>query len=327
MMRVKPSSASTITQLRVLGRWETAMAVITIGTCIKDLVELGLKIKDSIEKVRENEEQLFKLKESVGETVNGLAKLAQAFSNAQYSAELSAALDDLKKHLEQIHDKCERASQHTAWIKSWWKRDKIDREIKRLKDLENDCFDEFQLFCAARTEGKIDQLGGATARIETGTNQIVVITSRIDAGTVQITDTTARIEIDVVQIADTADRIEDSTSQIADTTSRIDKGTIQIAETTARTEHTTVQTALATARIEHTTDQVQLSALRRKLEEWLQHPPDMKRRQDDTQEFQHEGTGSWFLDSQEFSEWKDKPGSLWIRGDSGTGKSVLSSTG
>ncbi|KAJ7855178.1 hypothetical protein B0H14DRAFT_2508084 [Mycena olivaceomarginata] len=51
----------------------------------------------------------------------------------------------------------------------------------------------------------------------------------------------------------------------------------------------------------------------------------MKKRQDDTQELQHEGTGSWFLDSDQFKGWKEKPGSLWIRGDSGTGKSVLSS--
>ncbi|KAF7343426.1 HET-domain-containing protein [Mycena venus] len=283
---------------------ETALAVITIGTCVKDLVELGQKIKDSIEKVRENKEQLSKLKDNVDETVNGLAKLDQGFTNARPSAELSAALDDLKNHLEKIHDKCERASQHTSWIKSWWKRDKIDREIKRLKDLESDCLDEFQLFCAARTEGKVDQLGGATARIETDIKHIARKTD---------------------QITDTAARIEDNTIQIKNTTVRIDKGTIQIAETTARTEHTTVLTAHTTARIEHTTDQVQVSVLRRKLEEWLQNPPSMKKRQDDTQELQHEGTGSWFLNGPQFGEWKDKPGALWIRGNTGTGKSVLSS--
>ncbi|KAJ7855182.1 hypothetical protein B0H14DRAFT_3449196 [Mycena olivaceomarginata] len=52
----------------------------------------------------------------------------------------------------------------------------------------------------------------------------------------------------------------------------------------------------------------------------------MKKRQDDMQELQHEGTGGWFLDGDQFKGWKEKPGSLWIRGDSGTGKSVLSST-
>ncbi|KAJ7114718.1 ankyrin repeat-containing domain protein [Mycena epipterygia] len=79
------------------------------------------------------------------------------------------------------------------------------------------------------------------------------------------------------------------------------------------------------SRISHKVDDVQLLALEQKLEKWLQNPPDMKKKQDDTQELHHAGTGSWFLDSQQFNEWKKKSGSLWIKGNSGTGKSVLSS--
>ncbi|KAJ7114736.1 ankyrin repeat-containing domain protein [Mycena epipterygia] len=79
------------------------------------------------------------------------------------------------------------------------------------------------------------------------------------------------------------------------------------------------------SRIGHKVDDVQLLALQQKLEKWLQNPPDMKKKQDDTQELHHAGTGSWFLDSQQFNEWKEKSGSLWIKGNSGTGKSVLSS--
>ncbi|KAJ7114704.1 ankyrin repeat-containing domain protein [Mycena epipterygia] len=79
------------------------------------------------------------------------------------------------------------------------------------------------------------------------------------------------------------------------------------------------------SRIGHKVDDVQLLALEQKLEKWLQNPPDMKKKQDDTQELHHAGTGSWFLDSQQFNEWKEKSGSLWIKGNSGTGKSVLSS--
>jgi hypothetical protein len=41
----------------------------------------------------------------------------------------------------------------------------------------------------------------------------------------------------------------------------------------------------------------------------------MKKKQDDTQEFHHEGTGSWFLGGPQFGEWKDKPGCLWMRGN------------
>ncbi|KAJ7279596.1 hypothetical protein C8J57DRAFT_1221250 [Mycena rebaudengoi] len=40
----------------------------------------------------------------------------------------------------------------------------------------------------------------------------------------------------------------------------------------------------------------------------------------------HEGTAIWFLDGDQLTEWIEKPGSLWIEGNSGTGKSVISST-
>jgi hypothetical protein len=33
------------------------------------------------------------------------------------------------------------------------------------------------------------------------------------------------------------------------------------------------------------------------------------------QELQHKGTGAWFLGGDQFKGWKDKPGSLWIRGN------------
>ncbi|KAJ7726451.1 ankyrin repeat-containing domain protein [Mycena maculata] len=67
-------------------------------------------------------------------------------------------------------------------------------------------------------------------------------------------------------------------------------------------------------------------AIHDKLYKWLQSPPDMTSKQDEMQMLRHENTGSWFLNGPEFSEWKANPGSLWIRGNSGTGKSVLCST-
>ncbi|KAJ7722426.1 ankyrin repeat-containing domain protein [Mycena maculata] len=66
--------------------------------------------------------------------------------------------------------------------------------------------------------------------------------------------------------------------------------------------------------------------LREKLHKWLQAPPDMTSKQDELQSLRHEDTGSWFLNGPKFREWKANPGSLWIRGNSGTGKSVLCST-
>ncbi|KAJ7657033.1 ankyrin repeat-containing domain protein [Mycena rosella] len=73
-------------------------------------------------------------------------------------------------------------------------------------------------------------------------------------------------------------------------------------------------------------DEVQVLALGKKLQEWLQSPPDMGLKHHATQKLHHEGTGTWFLDGPEFTEWRENPGSLWIEGKSGAGKSVLSST-
>ncbi|KAJ7227586.1 hypothetical protein B0H12DRAFT_1193209 [Mycena haematopus] len=67
-------------------------------------------------------------------------------------------------------------------------------------------------------------------------------------------------------------------------------------------------------------------AVNEKLEKWLRSPPDMAQKQHDMQKFRKEGTGCWFLDGSAFVNWQDYPGSLWIQGTSGTGKSVLSST-
>ncbi|KAJ6571529.1 hypothetical protein B0H19DRAFT_1130272 [Mycena capillaripes] len=68
---------------------------------------------------------------------------------------------------------------------------------------------------------------------------------------------------------------------------------------------------------------MEAQTLRKKLYEWLGSPPDQMIKQDEMQQLRYENTGSWFLNSTKFRDWKDNPGSLWIEGNSGTGKSVL----
>ncbi|KAJ7286558.1 hypothetical protein C8J57DRAFT_1497205 [Mycena rebaudengoi] len=72
-------------------------------------------------------------------------------------------------------------------------------------------------------------------------------------------------------------------------------------------------------------DDGRTALLKEKLEKWLK-PADMSEKQHETQKLHHEGTGIWFLDGRQLTEWIEKPGSLWIEGNSGTGKSVISST-
>ncbi|KAJ7102707.1 ankyrin repeat-containing domain protein [Mycena epipterygia] len=74
-----------------------------------------------------------------------------------------------------------------------------------------------------------------------------------------------------------------------------------------------------------TTNKIYERVVIEKIENWLGPPPDMKRKQHDTLELHKEGTGRWLLDGNEFVDWQDNPGALWICGPSGSGKSVLSS--
>ncbi|KAJ7613825.1 hypothetical protein DFH06DRAFT_136367 [Mycena polygramma] len=74
-----------------------------------------------------------------------------------------------------------------------------------------------------------------------------------------------------------------------------------------------------------TIEKVYDMATEERLEKWLRSPPDMGQKQHDTQKLRKEGTGSWFLEGKLFIEWQDSPGSLWIQGSSGSGKTVLSS--
>ncbi|KAF7340371.1 HET-like protein [Mycena venus] len=83
-----------------------------------------------------------------------------------------------------------------------------------------------------------------------------------------------------------------------------------------------------TVNIDNSTNKIvnQGHGLEEVLCKWLESPPDTKDRQYELQSLHHEATGRWLLCDDRFVRWKDTPSSLWIRGISGTGKSVLSST-
>ncbi|KAJ7279599.1 hypothetical protein C8J57DRAFT_1712589 [Mycena rebaudengoi] len=72
-------------------------------------------------------------------------------------------------------------------------------------------------------------------------------------------------------------------------------------------------------------DDARIAVVKEKLEKWLK-PANMSDKQHETLKLHHEGTGLWFLDGRQLTEWIAKPGFLWIEGNCGTGKSVISST-
>ncbi|KAJ7855177.1 hypothetical protein B0H14DRAFT_743488 [Mycena olivaceomarginata] len=257
---------------------DPVLAGITIATFVKDLVELGRNIKDSIDQVGENKEQHSRLRDEVTGTLNGLVGVTRGFGNAQPSLELSTALEDLKSHLERIHNKSKKASQPTCWFKSWWNRRKIDQEVKRLNELKDSFHEQFTLFSTARIEGKADQIVDTTAQIQntaveiTDTTtrtqatavKIAETTTRIESTAVHITDTTTRIHATAVQIADTTTRLEAEAAQTTSTTAQIQTDIVQVASTSARIEDNTGFLTSTTSRIEQRTNEVQVSILKEK---------------------------------------------------------------
>ncbi|KAF7136844.1 hypothetical protein CNMCM5793_006414 [Aspergillus hiratsukae] len=64
----------------------------------------------------------------------------------------------------------------------------------------------------------------------------------------------------------------------------------------------------------------------RKIYDWLK-PPDPSTNLNEAQKKRHEGTGTWFLQSEPFKEWKaGKRRYVWLHGIPGCGKTVLSAT-
>ncbi|KAJ6450209.1 ankyrin repeat-containing domain protein [Mycena vitilis] len=77
-------------------------------------------------------------------------------------------------------------------------------------------------------------------------------------------------------------------------------------------------------RTEANTERLVNSEREKKIREWFQ-ALDMREKQHATHTLRHPDTGRWVLEGTKFAKWKEEPGCLWIRGISGTGKSVLSS--
>ncbi|KAF3768506.1 hypothetical protein M406DRAFT_336936 [Cryphonectria parasitica EP155] len=79
------------------------------------------------------------------------------------------------------------------------------------------------------------------------------------------------------------------------------------------------------SQIRSTTKDIQQDLHFQEVMKWLS-PPDPSTNNNKALQQRHEGTGQWFLDSQEYSKWKTtQKSSLWLYGIPGCGKTILSS--
>ncbi|KAJ7502518.1 hypothetical protein B0H11DRAFT_1854697 [Mycena galericulata] len=142
--------------------------LITLATFIKDLIEVGQSIKESIEKVSENRRRIRELTNDVLRSLVDLANLTRGHEDAYQAPALLGALGDLKADMLYVLETCRKISPVErspgfrgirSQIKAWRKRDEVEREIRRLKEHVINCIMKFTAFSTARNEQR-------TARIE-----------------------------------------------------------------------------------------------------------------------------------------------------------------
>ncbi|KAJ7141020.1 hypothetical protein C8R44DRAFT_846924 [Mycena epipterygia] len=158
--------------------------IITLATFIKDLIDLGQSIKESIEKVTENRRRIRDLTNEILHTLPDLANLSRGHEDEFEAPALLSALGNLKADMLHVLSTCRKISPAErspglrglgVQIKVWIKRDDVEAEIKHLKEHVNQCYSKFtvrpvhptwntcayecQAFSAARIEM-------TTARIE-----------------------------------------------------------------------------------------------------------------------------------------------------------------
>ncbi|KAK6972131.1 Tetratricopeptide repeat family [Favolaschia claudopus] len=148
--------------------------IITLGTFIKDLIELGEGIRASIEKVSENRRQIRELTQDILRTLYDLASLTRGKEGAFRGPELLGALESLKAEMLYVHSKCLKIAPIQlpgfrgipSHLKAWRKRDDLEEKIARLRERVNKCLLQFSAFSAARTEHVAIDIAHTTLRIE-----------------------------------------------------------------------------------------------------------------------------------------------------------------
>ncbi|KAJ6555048.1 hypothetical protein DFH09DRAFT_1166194 [Mycena vulgaris] len=179
-------------------------AVITLGTFLKDIIELAQKIQRSVDKVTKNRRRLRDLTNEILHILVEIANLTRGREAMFDTPALLGAVGNLKEEMEHVLEDCRSmipAEDRTlsrrvlSKIRLWGRAGAIEDEIERLREHANACLSTFTMASIGRIEQR---------------------TAGIQRSAAQIEDSTARIE-------DTAGRIEDIASQAANTSLRIEQ--------------------------------------------------------------------------------------------------------
>ncbi|KAJ7592510.1 hypothetical protein C8J56DRAFT_1126848 [Mycena floridula] len=131
-----------------------------IVSTIKEVIDLGLEIQRSIEKVRCNKETSNRFSTEIACDLSKLQSLMHGYS-FQADEQLYVELHDVKQEMTAVHEICVKLipkadktvmSLTRAKLKAWRKRDNIEAELIQLKNRVHDCLFKFTVYSTARIE-------------------------------------------------------------------------------------------------------------------------------------------------------------------------------
>ncbi|KAF9531810.1 hypothetical protein CPB83DRAFT_88131 [Crepidotus variabilis] len=142
-------------------------AVVTLATALKDLIELGITLKEFCERVTNNNEELVRLAAQIPTDLEELERLyLQNPNHMEQKSELKEAIGKLTQKVQMIYAKVQNLklnhSKHgiISWtkIKAPFKAPDVEREIRSLKEDISNCHQSFQTFAAIRIEAGVDEV-------------------------------------------------------------------------------------------------------------------------------------------------------------------------
>ncbi|KDR73170.1 hypothetical protein GALMADRAFT_142312 [Galerina marginata CBS 339.88] len=144
------------------------LAAISLATAMKDIVELAQKLERSFAKVARNFQNAQTLSAEVLKTVQQL----QNFCKEHYeilndSNDMKRALIDLIKDMKSVYDGCcellppmlgTNISKLKLTLGAWKNRNKVESNIRELKNRVNTCHMQFMMFAIMRVEKGVREL-------------------------------------------------------------------------------------------------------------------------------------------------------------------------
>ncbi|KAF8174062.1 hypothetical protein BJ912DRAFT_991026 [Pholiota molesta] len=144
------------------------LAVITLATALKDIIETAEIIQDSFSKLPQNYRNANRLAEEVLETLHGMEQIYEEHEETFNKNEsLKKAIKKLQEEMKSAHEQCacllppvserKRDRFKIAWY-SFWRRGKVEERLSELKSCVDRCSQQFHFMSSLRTEARVIEL-------------------------------------------------------------------------------------------------------------------------------------------------------------------------